>query len=275
MEYKDLILGIAEGSLENGFYENIPNAVYHKIQALSASGIKQLEISPAHYKAMMEEPFDPDVSLGSLAHLSVLEPEEFEKRVMIKDRSTAKEKLEASNVGKIITTPLQFERAQGIANAIKKHEWASHLLQKGKTEVSGFALDPGLGVYLKIRPDSYLPELGFIADLKTHKRGESDRLIEKVSYNLKYHWQACFYLYVNKLITGKEFKFVHVFIETEAPYQIRCRAYNAASMEKAGKEFFHLMKLYAECQANNNWECVDNEIKDLSLPNWAFGEDLI
>jgi hypothetical protein len=61
-------------------------ALYYEIKALSASGMRDLAVSPLRFwhrhvnPARVEEPPTPEMRFGTALHCAVLEPEEFEKR---------------------------------------------------------------------------------------------------------------------------------------------------------------------------------------------------
>ena len=58
---------------------------YYQIDAISASGLKAMKKSPAHYRAMVDEPYEttPGQILGSATHCAILEPELFDTRYTV------------------------------------------------------------------------------------------------------------------------------------------------------------------------------------------------
>jgi len=275
MNHSEILKKANENTLEKGFYTGVPNSVYHKhIEGLSSSGIAQLSITPAHYKAeVLEADFDAVANSGALIHAMMLDPESLGTDYKIVDRRTPalKKQAEADNVQLVI--PSQMKNSQPVVDALKASPKAMRLLSGGENEVSGFVDHPTLGFRMKIRPDSYLAEKSLIVDLKTvGKEQKSGFGLEKLCLKRGWFTQAAYYCYVAELITGKPHQFMHIYVETEAPFGIRYRLINSAGMEKVMQDMLPLMQDYAKCLATNEWPGFDDDTKELHLPTWGLSD---
>lgn len=265
-----------EAGTLNGWYRDVPNESYHKGPGHGSSAHKEIAISPGHYKSYIESEFSSNSSVGTITHLRVLEPEKFDLLVELKldgrTKAGKEQKARAEDEEILLATPREYEQAVGMGDAILANPEIAHMLQSGENELSGYATHPEYGFLMKIRPDSYLTELKWIVDLKTTARGATDTFLERMIFNKKWHWQSAFYVYVNQLITGEEWKFLHVFAEDSAPYAIKPRYLNEASIEKSFEELSTYFGVLDNCIKSNEWPCYGSEIMPLALPDWAWSK---
>lgn len=240
------------------------NEEYHADKsAINASGLKQLAISPAHYKASIEEPNKPTPAMefGTLIHACVLEPETVQ--------SVCK-KLSSKAVS-------QLEEAEMIAKHVFAHPVGKLIESKfGEPEKTIFWEEvipisdrAKVGVKCKARLDWYIAPCdqfpnGIIIDLKSASDASEDDF-PKQAYNFGYHIQAAWYVRA----LGGNVPFVFLVAEKKAPYGVV--AYSASeSFLKAGNDAVNkLIRVYAECSASNIWPCYSQQIKQLDLPRWA------
>lgn len=275
MNYKELLLQAQTNTLEKGFYKDIPSTVYHSnVPGLSSSGIAQLSITPAHFKAeVLDAPFDSVANDGALIHAMILDPDNLANEYRLVARRTKAEKDKAEAENKKLVIQSQIDKAAPIVDALKASPKALELLCGGENEISGFVDHPSLGFRMKIRPDSYHADKNLIIDLKTvGKEQKSGFGLEKLCLKRGWFTQAAYYCYVAELITGKPHQFMHVYVETEAPYGIRYRMINPAGMEKVMQDMFPLMKQYAKCLATNEWPGFSEETEELHLPTWGLSD---
>lgn len=259
-----------------GIFGGISNAAYHSTEHLSSTGLKYLAQSPAHFKAYKEGPRETTSAmlLGTAIHSMVLEGEKGE--VLLAPGSTRTTKLykdfAAENPGKILLLEDEWDRMNGAIQAIRNHPLARAMLSKGRAEHSVFWNDPETGVPCKCRPD-FLRDDGVVIDLKT-TTDASERAFQSSIMKFKYHWQSAWYLDGLKVAAGIETnQFVHLVVETEAPFGVNLFVLDDASLEKAREDIRRLLGIYSECLHTGEWPAYEASVKNLALPSWAWSQE--
>ena len=199
--------------MKPGIYDNLTNKDYHATEAFSSSKVKEIEISPAHYIDSKTRAFDPELSVESLVHLFLLEPEAFNsgEYFQFKAKRSKEEKRlyqEAIDDGKMVARESDVEKAQEVAANIFKNERLKTILTSGQNEHSVFVEQDG--VELKIRPDVLNIKDKKIYDVKTITRGMSKFQLESLVRTRGWDIQAAFYLNVIKEHTGEDFEFLNI-----------------------------------------------------------------
>jgi hypothetical protein len=264
-----------------GIFSNIPNKDYHAGPEISSSGLCELNRSPAHYMYFKMNPRQetPALALGTATHMAIFEPQLFEKGYVLApegiDRRTkvgkaAFEDFEKANVGKQTLTKEEFQNIEGMREAIYKHPTASKLVVGGEAEQSVYWKDPVTGLMCRCRPD-YLRTDNIIIDLKTTHNaslGEFRRSIGKYSYHIK----SAHYLDGIGTVVGKVLSdFVHLAVESSAPYCIGIFTLDDASLARGSDEVRRLMDVYHECLMADKWPGYPEEIQNISIPNYLMG----
>lgn len=266
----------------NNQYVRMPSHEYHSMPGLSSTFLKTFaRFSPAH--AMAKQERDEKFNFGTVAHASILEPEYFASHYSFIEgdgRSAAvkKAKEEALSQGKEILTELQWNSVRSFADTLLGERddcrEFQNLLYQSETELSGFVTHPDLGFEMKIRPDIINHEQGFIADLKTVPLGLSPEY-GAMNWAKKqgWFWQAAYYVMVNKLITGQEYKFFWVYAEEKQPHGVRIYELHEASMERMEQLVLPQLSRYAECLATNHWPCYTDVIQVAQVPDYMFSDN--
>lgn len=268
--------------MEPVIYDDISNADYHKGPGLSASGLKLLARSPAHFKYSLREE-TPAMKRGTAVHTAVFEPERFfleyiaapkiDRRT--KDGKTAWAALEDS--GKIVLTEAEYADVVGMAAAVKKHSRAGLLVTGGVAERSiaweyNLVLDDEpTQILLKARPDYIKPISSgcIVIDLKTTMDARAGAFASD-AYRRGYHLQAAHYM---RGLTSAECEtprsFVFVVVESEKPYGVMVYQAKQDFINRGHEECIRLYELYARCVRDGVWPQYDEAILPLSLPAWA------
>lgn len=246
------------------------NEEYHAHPALSASGIKALAKSPAHYQASLiyrEE--TPAMRLGTAFHTAVLEPDRWmaDYYRLDFDRRTKEGKQRAAELesnGIITLSPDDYETVQRMRDAVMAHRTASELLRMpGKAESSHFEnLD---GIACKCRPD-WLTDDGIIIDIKSTVNAHPSEFGRSV-INFGYHLQAVHYL---RVLWQTATRFVFIAVEKTPPYGVSVHVLDSEAMEFAFAQHDRLLALYKTCRETDSWPCYGDEIYITSLPTWAY-----
>lgn len=264
-----------------GLVPEMTNEDYHKTAALSSSGLKELDRSPAHYQAYLKRDMAPSeaMKLGSGVHSLFLEPTLFPKLYARRpdgiklNTNAGKEafaKFQADNPGKTILEGDAYDSLDGMLNSILSHKTALSLLSGGRAEQSIFWTDQATGVQCKCRPD-FLRDDGIVVDLKTTGKGADMRSFQRALVDNKYHLQSAHYLEgVSQVLKEPVDTFVHLVIETTAPFAIGIYTLDDATLSFARKRIDELLAIYVECQRKNEWPSYSDQIQDVSLPSWAW-----
>jgi len=263
-----------------GFHKDLPMKLYHMVPGLGSGGMRAFAKSPRFYKdAYLVKPEPKKVNEGAIIHLRTLEPGLYftlvEKALADGRTKIGKAQREAAfKTGKIVISPALWDTCEIIATQLEQPEFAgiAALLRNGDQEVSGFALEPTFGDLLKMRADS-LPGDDRIIDLKTVSPGMSSHAIQRLIYGQGWDIQAGWYCMVYKLITGRNAKFIHVFVEDGPPYDMYQKEMSSAWIEKAQELIYPQLARYHECLESNVWPGYDKSLGLSTPPGWALGEE--
>lgn len=260
-----------------------PMKSYHMLNALSIHALMEAHAdsggSWAHFKEYISRTDDNEFNLGSAAHSAILEPEEFKRqyivKVLKKDNPVLYEQqqrmLELDNVKTI--TEIQYKKCVGMRDAVNAHPRASELLN-GHHELSGTVKHPEFGFLMKIRPDCINHDKKIIVDLKTEGRKIGPHMRQKIFHNLKWHWQADYYRLVTKIITGYDYEFYHIFVETDAPHGVRVAKLSESAFDLAAQQYYPLLLEYKNCLETDSWPGPVSKVEEIFLPGYAFGDGL-
>jgi exodeoxyribonuclease VIII len=249
-------------------------------QYISASGLKQIAISPRHYwnrylNPNYQDTTTPAMAFGNVVHTLMLEPDTFNERYAISpelNRTTKEGKaVYASfmdeNVGKELVTSRDFAVATSMLYSAKSNPIVTDLLDySDKEQVYTFEI---MGVKCKMKSDAINDLDGCIIDIKTCSDA-SPIGFGKDAYNLHYLLQAAFYLDGYYYATGIKLKrFVFVAMEKSAPYITAVYELTPEQIELGRSQYLTALQTYKNCLASNDWHAYGDKIQPLQLPNWA------
>ena len=275
---------------------------YHALKThLSASGMKILKQSPAHFANREEEEQESDaLRFGSAYHCLILQPENFESEFYVFDdsaiidiligegfknpRATNKYKewqeAEMAKVG--VRTTLskdEYKRMERMRNVLMSHPYAKKLLTGGVAEqgyIGTLHTDEG-DIDVKIKPD-YQKEKGkLIIDLKTTRDASRDGF-PRLAADGNYHIQAAFYSDVLEAYynDGMSRTFIFIAQEKVAPYAFNLFECSPQFITQGRYEYSQLLKLYKHCLDNDDWRgyqvfCESRYgLLDLELPPYTI-----
>jgi exodeoxyribonuclease VIII len=265
--------------IKDGFYKKLPMADYLAEDALSKSGLSNLAISPAHFKARQIEPKTfAGADLGTAVHLLVLEPERAEQIIFTPPKDTGrkstnayKEWVSSLDPGAIILSREEFEAAHYMRDAILSHPAASELLSNGFPEVSMFHTGAD-GIRRKCRPD-WMSDKAYV-DIKTARSASPDGF-GRQAYELHYHWSAFHTIDIGKHLNPdiEFFRYYFVVVEKEAPWCVAVYETPGDLIELAAADIQSLYAQYRACIEYNTWPGYDSEVQQLKLPRWAYKKE--
>ena len=267
-----------------GLVHGMPNADYHGLHAMSASGLKKMARSPAHFFGTMLDPArpvsepTPAMRAGTLAHCAILEPDELDARYVVKpegvDLRTKDGKAWQAGVktGMEVITADQRLTAIRQSAAVRALPEVFDLLGNGKPEVSAFWSDRITGELCKCRPDwvTWLDEGVILVDIKTAQDASPAGFAKAVA-NYRYHGQAAWYSRGFEIASGQRvLGFVFAVVESDYPHAAAAYMLTDEDMERAEADNRRLLDVYAACKRDNAWPGYLSTITQLTLPPWAF-----
>jgi hypothetical protein len=265
-----------------GVFSGIDNDAYHQSEGLSNTGLTQLSQSPFHYYSLTLDPNRPPRETkpgqleGTLAHCSILEPDEFDKRYIVGpdvSRATKEWKaFAACHPEKIAIKPDQYEAAMRQGESVRRLPEVREALSAGEAETSAWWIDSETGVLCKCRPDWRHPagEGVILLDVKTcgeAEPGEFGRHIGRKGYYRQHAWYSDGYAIASgRPVLG----FVFVAVEATYPYAASAVMLDEPAIEQGRRENRRLTDLYAKCRREGVWPGYSQKIEMVSLPRYLF-----
>jgi hypothetical protein len=275
-----------------GLVQGLPNAVYHRIDAVSQTQLKAFRKSPLHFDARFnrevpaifgEEPGSDEMFAGTLCHCATLEPELYAMRYavgpVVKTRN-AKEWREAveANPRRVLITPRQHAVAMAQAASLRSLEAVAEILEGGQCEVSAFWIDTATGLRCRCRPDCANDTFGsrqapkaMLLDVKT-TRDASRRAVQQTIARYGYHHQAEWYSRGYAEASGVPVAgFVFAFVENEFPFAAAVYELDIEAYEIAARENRETLDALARCRRDGQWPGYPPDVENVGLPRWAGG----
>jgi len=241
-----------------------------------------ISYSPGHAKFQQEhEEITPALRLGDAFHAAILEPERFEKEYVTlpldcKPGSGARMKTRkeaflfmAEEKGQTIIQPDDYENIKEMVAVIQSNQNALDLLSDGVKEVSGYFIDQGNNIALKIRLDWINKKEGIIIDLKSCADARKGPFRTK-AYNFGYDLQAFMGLYGVTQITGQAhsiFKFIAV--ESKGYHGLKIYDADQEMIQTGHEKYQKAVELYKKCLKKDEWPGYDSASEPLGSPGWA------
>ena len=280
-----------------GIFHNEAPGTYYKrrLDEASASGLKQMLRSPAHFKHWCEHPDDdkqsPALTFGRAMHCAVLEPDVFASTYLVlpadapqrptaamlgaKKRSPESEARcawwaawDADNAGKIMLSASDYDRVQGMAESARSHPIARGLLAGGDREVTFRWQDEETGIHAKCRADLYAAG-EFLLDLKSCRDASPEGFARAVAA-YQYDMQMQHYLSGIRA-NGDSIRWaVLLAIETEAPYVCQPHILDVRAEERGWNLRQKAIKRQAECLRTGRWPGYSDALNELALPAYAY-----
>lgn len=241
---------------------------------LSASGLKNLSVSPAYF---MHKKLNPDeetdaMRIGSAIHESILTPDLFNSNYVAApacDKRTTAGKavfaaFEESNKGKKVLSAKDFELVTNIKKSVLSSPKINQMLKNGQAEHTIFWEFEG--VKFKCRIDFLSPK--FILDLKSTKDAKPDSFA-KDCINLNYHLQLALYQECVFQTTGNRLPVIIFAIEKDAPFDYCVFQMGQDWLDLGMRKAKKLISIYKECVEKNEWPGYSKDVQQLALPAWV------
>ncbi len=254
--------------------------------AVSSSGLRHILKSPFAFHENHRGQVDIEESaafrIGHAAHMAILEPEKFEKCIVIQPEFSGTGSVKARQLwkhalspGALTLKPEEYETVVRMVEGVWRHRAAKNILRNGQVEVSGYYRDELTGIKCRIRPDFLrMGNKVALLDVKTTvdiSKASFSRSC--ASYN--YGFQMAQYIEGIRLITGKNVDYpLFLAIEKKAPYE--CALYQAdEEMLAIGlKDYRRALDLLKRSIDKNFWPGIQaGGIETIGLPKWALNNE--
>ncbi len=265
-----------------GIVHGIPDAEYHSLPGLSATGMKSILRSPLHYRQGMDHRVEkPVFDVGHAVHAKVLGIG-MDVVELDFDSWRTKAAQEARDVARAEgKTPLlakDLAPINAMAEAVLSHPKASPLLaMPGSPEVSLFGTDPETGVHLRGRIDYLAHDAAAVwnVDLKSTtdvRRHKLARVIADYGYDV----QSEAYRHLLRINGLDPQPTVLIFVEKDPPHEVRVVSLANDFWITGGQRLMRrAIDTYSECLANDTWPGDDDspgEAEPIDPPGYYLYE---
>lgn len=261
--------------------ERIERTEYTAIEALSFSGMKELDISPAAFAHWTVNPpkRTAALTLGLLTHCVLLEPQAVDQRYAVAPedapkRPTARQReakkpstdtlaaiafwdeFEKAAAGKELVTASDLETARNVAATAMLY-LSKHGLEHILDERESWIERPLVAKADARTPVKCIPDIidrdGWIWDLKTTIEDLDDDSIWSLVHKRRYHWQASHYSGIARLHRPDIQGFRNLFTRTEGYPDASAVTIDGEPLERAAKDCARLYSLYDRCAQSGKW----------------------
>lgn len=230
------------------------------------SNLKHIARSPLHYFDAVQLDRDDTLAmrLGRGAHAMVLGMPVVKWTGKVRNGKVW-DKFEADHAGEEILNTTEWAKAEGIANAIRRHPIAAPLLFDGATLEETIEWE-WLGRRCTSRPDSRRGNT-IVTDLKTTQCAEPGKFSRDAMWR-GYNAQLAFYGLAAKHLTGREPDDLYVVaVESKRPYAITVLRIDDHARLQGEKLCRLWMERLLTCEASNHWPAYTDAIATFSVPS--------
>lgn len=215
---------------------------------------------------------------GDCFHKLLLEPKEFEKKVVLwsglpRNKKEGKDEfnkiMENFEDGMLTMTEAEHKSAQEMAESVLSLSTARDFIHAdGDAEASLFWHDETYGIDCKARVD-YLTHDGFLIDLKTAQNSDHEGF-RKDAYNFGYYIQAAWYMRGYEAVFGKKPKgFCFIAIEKEKPYVAGTYYATDDELMLGHYDIERALEEYSLSKKSGSWRGYPDKFVPLGLPAWG------
>jgi exodeoxyribonuclease VIII len=184
-----------------------------------------------------------------------------------------------NNGHRTVLEPEEWDQLMSMRDAVMAHPMARALLtgKPGKAEQSVYWIDEKTGVLCRCRPD-FWREDNIIVDLKTTEDASPEGFAKSIA-NWSYDTQDAFYTDGVLAATGKPLR-AFVFLAVEKSARVvdgQALGVGVYQLDEAGRaigraKYQEDLAVYAQCAKSNIWPCYGDKITPISLPAWHLAK---
>jgi len=221
------------------------NDQYHKLEGISASGIKKALSEPQLYlkKHLLQRLPSPALDIGTALHEAVLEEDKF-------------------HISKYDLKPAEEDRLKVMINNTKV--MFDYILKDTANEHSFIFYDEVIGQTRKVRVDAYDETNGILYDVKS-TRYSDPQAFARDAYRLGYHVQGAFYIDTMRALGYKANHFAFLVCPSENPFEPFAFEMTEDLIEDGRAIYSELIANILEIQGRNDHRI---RFKPLDLPQW-------
>ncbi|MDP1978846.1 PD-(D/E)XK nuclease-like domain-containing protein [Undibacterium sp.] len=260
---------------------NLPDHEYHSdVHIQSCSMLKQMLISPAHYRHSLGRVNSPTDSMefGTLVHLLTLQPHLLLSQVAtfpgVKDaRSAMYKEFSTAHAGMMVFDEPTMHLAEAARDRLLEQTVMGRkfgdFVAEGEAEASIYYTDPSVGIPCRTRVDLLHPEAVF--DLKTTMH-PALRQWTRHALNLSYDMQGYMYSLAESLLNNRSspIPFVFMSVENDWPLSVGARRAGDAFMQEGAKKYQQAISAFAACAKVDFWPTPGGE-EVIELEYWQTG----
>lgn len=271
--------------MKPGIYTSTSRAEYDAIDAVNWSSLKLLDKSPKHYRHHLDTeggpPSDP-MTMGTAAHMAILEPHDFEGHFAVWPRERVRNgkeweafKAQAEADGLEIIRSTELEEAMRMRDAVHANREASALLSGGSAEATLVWEDEETDILCKARVD-YLRADHLGVEVKT-SADVAHHAFARTSANMLYHGQLSHYEAGIRATThtpSPDVPMLSLAIESKRPNDVVIYDIDEEVLWPGRELTSRLLRTLKECRETNVWpgHGGGGHVR-LRLPAWAVPSD--
>ena len=258
-----------------------PDPDYRRAAGESQSHLKNILVSPAHYKAAEKRRFFPSsvMVMGTATHCKALEGEDTFAANFVKKpdniKYTTKEGKEwkESQGRKTILVndgkDRQWDAVVGMTDALRSLDWfnPNQPDYRKYNEVSIYWNEIGIPCKARLDRVLNLEDEVIVLDLKTTDSVNVDKFQSKM-VDLGYDFQAAWYANAAKNVYNKPVRFIFVAIERNEPYTIDLFEAPPDMLEEARRKNELALQILKKCREAGEWPTKEPSLKMLEYPKW-------
>lgn len=264
--------------MKPGIYHDLSNEDYHNGPGISKSGLWTIyDRSPFHYHN--RAPFKAKyLDFGEATHLAVLQPNDFEARVIRgpEDRRGKKwsDLVEAATFEKkLVLTESDYDGVLRIRDMVFANPTINAVLTEGDrvVEASGYYIDEPTGELCRVRPDLYRRDLRLVVDVKTDGQSAAAPAFARATDRYGYHAQEAKYTDGWRACGEQVDAFLFLVIESKAPNGFAIYELPPAIVDEGRAIIRQSLDTYHECRQTGMWPgYADAGVQELPISRWAY-----
>lgn len=255
---------------------------YHASSALSSSGARKITAEcPALFRYGKEKRGD-SLDIGTATHLAVLQPDLFEKQVVVLDagdrrkQATRDAETALRAAGRLVVLPREFSLIKRMRDAVHAHPVAGLAFRDGVPEQALFWRDREFDIVCRALPDWLPLHRRYIIDLKTAASANPAEF-EQAIQRYGYHQQASWYLDGVEAVHGERpAQFIFVVVSKEPPHPVSVFPLMESSIFMGAVLNRRARGIFAYCQRENVWPEYQMDVTSppmatpIGLPEWSL-----
>lgn len=267
-----------------GIFLDMSEADYRKAPGVNVSSLKDMRLSPAHYKHWRETP-DTDKTnaaliIGTLVHRAKLEHDKF--CYLVRPEKWDSWRTDAAKAWRDaqklpVVTPEEEKAILRCVDALTGLEvfegiTLDDLCEIGNTEVKCFKRHPRTGLMLKGAADLVATDENgttYVIDLKTvpEEGASEDKFARKIA-DLNYHMQAAYYC--DLFDTSR---FIFIAVEKSGYPGVAAWELDSEDLEVGRWTNEALLEQLSRCIKSGEWFGYHKGVRTIRMPSWKRRQD--